>query len=190
MKSTSERMIFILSVVVVLSLVMSLFPAIVSAYNQFGMAREQAKASACLANVKQMCTAMMMYAQDNNDKMPISSSWNAGLEPYIKNNSIYICPSAPKKSPAKGIKKKPILKYSDTCYAMNKQLSRIPLYKVTTPSYTVSIFESVQGKNQQGGSTLLPIPPRHPSGYSFGFADGHCKSVPQSAVSTLKWTPK
>lgn len=130
----------------------------------------------------------MMYMADFNNKLPISSRWNESIDPYVKNTKIYICPSVPKKRPVKG--SKPAPKYSDACYAMNKQLSKISVNKMKDPSRVVLIFESVQGKDQQGGIKLLPVPPRHMNGYSIGYADGHCKMQSKSTVSTLKWSPK
>src|SRR5438552_3755414 len=66
----------------------------------FQQAREKARAASCLANVKQMGTAMMMYEQDYDGQLPPSSRWMDVTTPYTKNTSVYRCPSIPPSSSA------------------------------------------------------------------------------------------
>jgi len=82
----------------------------------FSQAREKARATSCLSNIKQLGTAFAMYMTDHNDRMPDRrdlknqltykpwttwpdtdprTGWAAIiLEPQIKNDDIWSCPSA------------------------------------------------------------------------------------------------
>lgn len=82
--------------------IISLLAAIL--FPVFGRARESARRSACLSNLKQVGTAFLMYAQDFDEQYPkgdqaISGSdyrgngWAGVIDPYTKNISVFRCPS-------------------------------------------------------------------------------------------------
>lgn len=105
----------------------------------FAQAREKARQTICLNNLKQLTTATLMYAQDNDDSFPAQTrnpfaaspfngkvpyaredgrpdvTWMSGVSGYVKNRSILVCPSAPM---ADGSPLKPT-KFSATSYAYN-----------------------------------------------------------------------
>lgn len=96
---TLIELLVVIAIIAILAAI--LFPV-------FTRARESAKRTACLSNLKQLGVAMMMYAQDNNDHYPPTNiynwpfgDWNDDrpalgprlLEPYIKNSKIFFCPS-------------------------------------------------------------------------------------------------
>jgi prepilin-type N-terminal cleavage/methylation domain-containing protein/prepilin-type processing-associated H-X9-DG protein len=71
----------------------------------FAQAREKARQSACLSNVKQLGLGVAMYAQDHDDFMPYNYAytwpgqrelyyWQDLCRPYVKNEAVYSCPSA------------------------------------------------------------------------------------------------
>ena len=71
----------------------------------FSQARERARATGCASNMRQLALGVMQYVQDHDEKFPmvtnygISSSdpnriWTATVQPYVKNQGIFICPSA------------------------------------------------------------------------------------------------
>jgi prepilin-type N-terminal cleavage/methylation domain-containing protein len=79
----------------------------------FAQAREQARKANCLSNLKQLSLACTMYAGDNDELYPMDYSscrlgaatlpcssrnpdWRieAQIAPYVKNVSVYACPSA------------------------------------------------------------------------------------------------
>jgi prepilin-type processing-associated H-X9-DG protein len=79
----------------------------------FAQAREKARQTTCVGNLKQIGTAMMMYAQDydeyvpqlwhngldaNIPTVPHPVYWQVWLQPYIKNYRIFICPSCARES--------------------------------------------------------------------------------------------
>jgi len=69
----------------------------------FSRAREAARKTTCLSNLKQMGLACHMYAQDYDELLPLANHiCNPHLRlvnelmPYVKNYQIFYCPSAPR----------------------------------------------------------------------------------------------
>jgi prepilin-type N-terminal cleavage/methylation domain-containing protein/prepilin-type processing-associated H-X9-DG protein len=109
---TLIELLVVLAIVAILSAI--LFPV-------FAQAREKARATACLSNMKQLGTAVMMYVQDNDEALFFYASttpgqsrtgaaiqpsqknaerwWNV-LTPYLKNTGVFVCPSDPAPSPS------------------------------------------------------------------------------------------
>src|SRR5687768_239144 len=67
----------------------------------FARAREAARQASCTSNIKQITTALTMYAQDYDECLPYDRfnfgeySWMYALNPYIKNAGIWKDPSDP-----------------------------------------------------------------------------------------------
>lgn len=103
-------LIELLVVVAIISLLAAiLFPV-------FARARENARRSSCLSNLKQMGLGMMQYTQDYDERMPSgyltnsdgvpeftypngtghtrTQPWYFAIYPYVKNWQIFNCPSA------------------------------------------------------------------------------------------------
>ena len=61
-----------------------------------GRAKQQAWATACLSNVKQIGIAARLYADDFNDALPRSAhtgqSWTGTLQPYCAGTNLWRCP--------------------------------------------------------------------------------------------------
>ena len=94
---TLIELLVVIAIIAILAAI--LFPV-------FAQAREKARQSACLSNLKQINVALLMYAQDNDETMcgdihlpPINGgmdntfSFDRQLAPYIKNDAVYACPS-------------------------------------------------------------------------------------------------
>ena len=73
----------------------------------FAHAREKARQTSCLSNLKQLASGMIMYSQDNDGLFPpavarpsrqlknyYEMSWMSLMQPYVKNLGIFICPSS------------------------------------------------------------------------------------------------
>jgi prepilin-type N-terminal cleavage/methylation domain-containing protein/prepilin-type processing-associated H-X9-DG protein len=73
----------------------------------FAQAREKARATSCLSNLKQIGIGLQIYSQDYDETLPhhagdfanflgaaAGANWCRALVPYLKNSQIYACPSA------------------------------------------------------------------------------------------------
>ena len=92
---TLIELLVVIAIIAILAAI--LFPV-------FATAREKARQSACLNNVKQLGASLVMYSQDYDERLP--SIWtlqNGGgifsytdvfgvMKPYIKNTDIFYCP--------------------------------------------------------------------------------------------------
>lgn len=106
--ATSKRHAFTLIELLVVIAIIAILAAIL--FPVFAQAREKARQTACLSNMKQIGTGLMMYMQDYDevypkhvDCVPTSVtpndptcphySWSTMTDPYVKNIQIYTCPS-------------------------------------------------------------------------------------------------
>lgn len=95
-------LIELLVVIAIISLLAAiLFPV-------FGRARENARRTSCLSNVKQMGLGIQQYTQDNDERLPMYQaifagssyqSWHWAIMPYVKSKQIFVCPSAQRVAP-------------------------------------------------------------------------------------------
>jgi len=91
---TLIELLVVIAIIAILAAI--LFPV-------FARAREQARKTSCLSNLKQIGLACHMYAQDYDELFPVDDHiCNPHLRllnqimPYVKNYQIFYCPSAPK----------------------------------------------------------------------------------------------
>lgn len=118
-RNTAFTLIELLVVIAIIAVLAALlFPV-------FSRAREQARRSACLSNMRQLGTAFALYTHDYDETLPNSTdgppgvnregAWlfynrfpannptspaayevqRGGLYPYVKNAQVYVCPSDP-----------------------------------------------------------------------------------------------
>lgn len=96
MKCKGFTLIELLVVIAIIAILATiLFPV-------FARARENARRSSCMSNLKQMGLGMMMYVQDYDETYPkeyttVGSTnyfWVEVLNPYMKSYQVFMCPSA------------------------------------------------------------------------------------------------
>jgi prepilin-type N-terminal cleavage/methylation domain-containing protein/prepilin-type processing-associated H-X9-DG protein len=97
---TLIELLVVIAIIAILAAI--LFPV-------FARARDQARKTTCLSNLKQLGLGMTMYASDYddqavpwtlrlnnkdlNDANGVSLSWDRLIQPYIKSNAVLACPS-------------------------------------------------------------------------------------------------
>ncbi len=96
-RPTGFTLIELLVVIAIIALLAAiLFPV-------FARARENARKSSCANNLKQIGIGMALYSQDFDGAMPPSVlfatgstfwTWPTLVMPYIKNEQVFVCPSA------------------------------------------------------------------------------------------------
>jgi prepilin-type N-terminal cleavage/methylation domain-containing protein/prepilin-type processing-associated H-X9-DG protein len=102
---TLIELLVVIAIIAILAAI--LFPV-------FAQAREKARSTSCLSNERQIMTGVKMYAQDYDEQslyyvwLPngpggVTSPWQEAVNPYIKNQQIWICPSAPKDQASYGV---------------------------------------------------------------------------------------
>ena len=91
---TLIELLVVIAIIAILAAI--LFPV-------FAKAREKARQSSCLSNVKQITLGSVMYTSDYDQKLVgwRTRCWSGGndpsipvkLQPYVKNNQLFACPS-------------------------------------------------------------------------------------------------
>ncbi|HCA47473.1 MAG TPA: hypothetical protein DEP45_09010 [Armatimonadetes bacterium] len=194
MKKRGFTLIELLVVIAIIAILAAiLFPV-------FARAREKARQTSCLSNVKQIALAETMYESDYDECTASYSShpgkaaqydYRAMLEPYLKNDQVGQCPSA---SETTAWNYGPNI--SDVG-APNLATSHGYLYcfrKVASfqfPAET-AIFTDTAGSNWRYNTTnsaLQGMVFRHNGGANVSYLDGHAKWVGEGYVMSEvgKW---
>jgi prepilin-type N-terminal cleavage/methylation domain-containing protein/prepilin-type processing-associated H-X9-DG protein len=149
---TLIELLVVIAIIAILAAI--LFPV-------FAQARAKARQSACLNNMKQLGTGLMMYAQDYDETLPINDyignglvpllgwrdpkagdSWCTGIYPYVKNLQVYVCPEAvthpDPKSPWRSPER---IEDGAVSYLMNYVTRGQPLASVPAPADLIFLHE-------------------------------------------------
>jgi len=190
-------LIELLVVMAIISILASiLFPV-------FSRAKGKAVGTACLSNVKQICTAAIMYASDYDEAMfPGDGPWKDTIQPYVKNYDILICPLENSYCPgyalnywlsAQGV--------ADTAGYNLQQVdyvSQVIMFGDATVPAAWYMYPDIEGLDDPDpdndpntvGST---VDFRHNEGANFAFCDGHAKRLPENSPAvddfTTTWDP-
>jgi prepilin-type N-terminal cleavage/methylation domain-containing protein/prepilin-type processing-associated H-X9-DG protein len=96
------RRAFTLVELLVVIAIIALLAAIL--FPVFAQAREKGRAVTCASNLRNLATAMLMYAQDYDERLPPAviptstrpffAAWHDLIDPYVKNKQVWLCPSS------------------------------------------------------------------------------------------------
>lgn len=143
-------LIELLVVVAIIAILAALlFPA-------FAKARESARRTTCVSNLRQLGLGISMYAQENDSLYPLSSSpssqvprtrWADSIFPYVKSAEMFRCPTTPPNLITKAFAHDSSLRYGGFGY--NYQYlgnSRFPFAasdaEILVPAQTIAIVDT------------------------------------------------
>jgi len=184
---TLIELLVVIAIIAILAAI--LFPV-------FARAREKARQASCLNNTKQIILGILMYAQDYDDKIVSNATakygtggslwwWWEVVDPYIKNQQIWVCPS--KSDVAHGYG----WSYNGMPYWCHSSQGKVGLAYWRYPAQ-VMVFCCSQTGNYAYSPISYPtywdIPNDvyggvgiwHNRGSNVGFLDGHAKWLPIS----------
>ncbi|MFP3905121.1 MAG: DUF1559 domain-containing protein [Armatimonadota bacterium] len=195
---TLIELLVVIAIIAILAAI--LFPV-------FARAREKARQTSCLSNLKQMALSVQMYAQDYDETFPMSvylsgtqaySAYHV-IMPYIKNEQILNCPSEQATLTAaelQGLGMPIAAGFDETSYVFNFAVFEdgpsnpltgasdavVALARVNRPSETVVMYDG--DLTVDGGGIEGRVIPRHNEMVNANFVDGHAKVVKCTGTSS------
>jgi prepilin-type N-terminal cleavage/methylation domain-containing protein/prepilin-type processing-associated H-X9-DG protein len=185
---TLIELLVVIAIIAILAAI--LFPV-------FAKAREKARQTSCLSNLKQLTLGILMYAQDEKFNAHVYGHnacggggtplylWDQVIMPYVKNEQIFICPSHPGVAcgglPFGG---PPWL----TSYAMNgcglPGGGDIMIAQIIRPSELIMLDDTTDPEMTRftAGACSGNPPAVHNDGANFSYCDGHVKWAKQSRI--------
>ena len=186
MRKSGFTLIELLVVIAIIAILAAiLFPV-------FAKAREKARQTSCLSNLKQLALATLMYAQDYDEKFPQTNFWyqyvaNPAdfpggthwpcIQPYIKNMQILACPSG----------QVSMFNTYGTNYGVARETGidcsggpGVSMAVFQYPSTDVLYFDQTEWA---GCHQVARVGLRHNGGTNIAFIDGHCKWANGAALT-------
>jgi prepilin-type N-terminal cleavage/methylation domain-containing protein/prepilin-type processing-associated H-X9-DG protein len=210
--STASRTGFTLIELLVVIAIIAILAAIL--FPVFARARENARRASCQSNEKQIGLGFAQYIQDYDGRYPKyefattpTTGWAEVLQPYLKSDQIFQCPS----EPTKAVATPSTFGYSDYTYSQN--ISDLfpggtprPVCnesEFTFPTNTAIVFEGQTGTSNKtmqcndfvnrnvNGAVVAEYDGarRHLEGSNWLFADGHVKWLKPEKFSLATSAP-
>ncbi|NSW55216.1 MAG: DUF1559 domain-containing protein [Armatimonadetes bacterium] len=198
---TLIELLVVIAIIAILAAI--LFPV-------FARAREKARQTSCLSNLKQLGLAAQMYAQDYDETLPRLNIgpgpltytlpngttysgymlWHTSIYPYLKNYQMLSCPSDS-------------VRYAGNytgggSYGLNSLNSGQALGSINYPAESMFFAEANGGDSYNldgdtaGANDEMLAAPRHNDGLNNAFVDGHAKwmnvkNIPPFGTSSRYW---
>ncbi len=177
----------------------------------FARARENARRTSCLNNIKQIGLGVMQYVQDYDEVFPKavdisapvgSQFWFQNLQPYVKSTQIFTCPSAQETVNGYGSLRAIMGINTDAVVRLPTLQAAASIYMIFDYGLNYASADNVitsgpnnqylPGMGENGGtctnSTATAqrykdcLSGRHFSGVNMAFADGHAKWLKSSVI--------
>ncbi len=183
---TLIELLVVIAIIAILAAI--LFPV-------FARAREKARQTSCLSNVKQLMLAFQMYCQDYDERTPRYAGyrppdevippggydyWFVLLQPYTKNPQIFSCPSTSFSGIRSGGVSATHPDFPDGVnYGYNTYLGSYAIAQIEHPARLGVICDGYNNywrlEQPPGTNHYMWSYNRHNDGSNCGFADGHAK---------------
>lgn len=134
--------------------------------------RQLAFRMTCGTNLSGLGNAMLLYANDHENKFPTPSQWcDLLIEDAAVDPRIFQCKGAGE----------------GAChYAMNEHVADLG---TNAPADMVLLFETQAGWNQVGDADILTTDNHQGDGCNVLFVDGHVEFVKLAGIPNLRWRP-
>jgi prepilin-type N-terminal cleavage/methylation domain-containing protein/prepilin-type processing-associated H-X9-DG protein len=189
---TLIELLVVIAIIAILAAI--LFPV-------FARAREKARQSSCLSNLKQLATATQMYLQDYDSIFP--SQWSTHVQtnvphnfgfqlltPYVRNEQIWVCPSdrtancAQEGSVDMTGQWKQSYNFNSNVFGAGVELSELSRISETPLMMDGKDRNQVWGQPRWSSAVATyGDTERHNGGANLSYADGHAKWLPQSTLA-------
>ena len=121
-----------------------------------------------LSNVKQQVIGAIMYAADNDDRLPPAESWVDSTFPYVKNDLVYRDNLIKDRQP------------DQYGYAFFRPVSILDIATVYGPEKVPLTFQSIDlRRNASGDLSIRSLRPKG-KGCVVSFVDGHARFEPKA----------
>ena len=198
---TLIELLVVIAIIAILAAI--LFPV-------FARAREKARQTSCLSNIKQLTLGALMYVSDYDDiffghiqgrrDAPYGASgppgyirWPDQIYPYVKNEQLYTCPSNPVATFVANTRD------AYFGYGLNYWLTfyyyYVGLANITRPAETIwfadcdfyNVYPSYYmylypTNTTYGQNGIARLQLRHNDGVNIGFVDGHAKWMHRTEI--------
>jgi prepilin-type N-terminal cleavage/methylation domain-containing protein/prepilin-type processing-associated H-X9-DG protein len=148
-------------VAVIVLLAAMLFPV-------FAQAREKARQTVCISNLRQLAAAMRLYSEDYDQRFPpvlafqldepqiYPMTWMARLEPYVRSLGVFICPTSGHPCPDWRASTDLLQNYS---YAGSREASRWHGQPVWPAPFGIAMWEGLGGfSGPPAGDYQMEVP--------------------------------